>query len=220
VVPDFRLIHSVVFTLTGAATVGVMAKNLHEYKKELVVQDFEWKYNTRKHIMDVMSMVMGVADFGLDIKAVVSAFAFDHSIGEGVSNITLWMLLFVVIPHVFRAVRAAWAAHKKAEEGKGGEEAAQAFAIAFVFGQIEALMRANKIIEKIIRAGSITPANLHLKEELADIKMDELQAARLRRDQNPHFFGGSQTLKIHSKSSSLKQGYFLDIFMIFALLEF
>jgi len=43
-------------------------------------------------------------------------------------------------------------------------------------------MRANKIIEKIIRAGSITPANLHLKEELADIKMDELQAARLRRD--------------------------------------
>ena len=50
------------------------------------MQDFKWVYNTRKHIVDVISMVMGVVDFGLDIKAVVSAFAFDHSIGEGIST--------------------------------------------------------------------------------------------------------------------------------------
>jgi hypothetical protein len=42
-----------------------------------------------------------------------------------------------------------------------------------------------------------------------------VQAVQLRRGQSPHLFGGSQTLKIHSKSSILKQGHLFVIFVIF-----
>ena len=61
-------------------------------------------------------MVMGLADFALDIKSVVAAYQFDSSIGEGVSDLTLAMLIAVAVPHVLRAVMSAREAWEKAEE--------------------------------------------------------------------------------------------------------
>ena len=136
VVPNFQAVHFAVLALTVVGTIGVLGKNFREYKKELMPGNFKWEYKARKHVMDVISIVMALVDFALDVRSLVAAYKFDYSIGQGISDVTLVMLTFVLVPHLLRAGLAAHAAWGKAENGQDHKlEAVKAFGLALLLGQ-------------------------------------------------------------------------------------